>query len=365
MRPRTARKSERNLPSPSCRPPAAATGPGTSRWLLRGKDDRLSAYAPTDGGLLRWTEIRPGGPEWSGPDFFPAPGIEHLTLAQGPDGYVHFIGRRRKGKAVDIVHAIQYQTGRPLTVWHTLGNPYKEADRGLKIGIPAATVNTAGSVHVFVRNAGLGVQMRRQAANGKWEGWKDLRGSKVQDGPAAVATATGKVEVLAPAAGRTLRWTQEKPGGELTLAEDIPLTPAVRTVVGLETAEDRITYYWNEAGADAGITAHRPGQATVALSGTPADSPAAALRTEIGGHDCTVLAHRGADGRPVLAACVTEAEGDGVWWTATGDECLGAPALAVDATGRVVLAVIGTDGGLHVARQKPEDGLALGAWTRV
>ncbi|MBT2396157.1 hypothetical protein [Streptomyces sp. ISL-100] len=362
MRPRNARRTERISPPPPGPPPA--TGPETSHWLLRGKDDRLTAYAPTKGGLLRWTETAPGGPDWSSPDFFPAPGIANLTLAQGRDGYVHFIGRRRKGEAVDIVHAIQYQTGRPLTAWHSLGNPYKTAERGLKVGIPAATVNAAGSVHVFVRNAGRGMQMRRQAANGKWEGWKDLRGSKAHDGPTAVATSSGTVELLVPAEGKVLRWTQEKPGGDLTQAQDIPLTPAVRTVTGLETADDVITYYWNVPDSK-GITAHRPGEDSIPLSGTPADSPVAALRAEIGGHDCTVLAHRGSDGRPVLAACVTHAEADGVWWTATGEECVGAPALAVDATGRVVLAVIARDGALHVARQKPEEqGLALAAWTR-
>ncbi|WP_079149179.1 hypothetical protein [Streptomyces agglomeratus] len=362
MRPRSARKTERISPSPSAPPPA--TGPRTSGWLLRGKDERLTAYAPAEGGLLRWTETAPGGPGWTGPQFFPAPGIEHLTLAQGPDGYVHFIGRRQNGDAVDIVHAIQYQTGRPLTAWHSLGNPYKTVERGLKVGVPAATVNTAGAVHVFVRNAGRGMQMRRQAANGKWEGWKDLRGSKAHDGPAAVATSSGTVELVVPAEGRMLRWTQEKPGGDLTQTEDLPFTPALRTVTGLETAEDRVTYYWNDSDTK-GITAHRPGADTVPLSGTPADSPVAALRTPIGGHDCTVLAHRGSDGRPVLAACVTQAESDGVWWTATGEECVGAPALAVDARGRVVLAVVGRDGALYVARQRPEEeGLALAAWAR-
>ncbi|MGW0561753.1 hypothetical protein ACWDZ4_14350 [Streptomyces sp. NPDC003016] len=363
MRPRSARKAEPISSSPSGRPPLA-TGPGTSRWLLRGRDGRLTAYAPTDGGLLRWTETAPGGPGWEGPRFFPAPGIEDIVLAQGPDGYVHFVGRRQKAGAVDIVHAIQYQTGRPLTAWHSLGNPYQAAGRGLRIGIPAAAVNTAGSVHVFVRNAGRGLQMRRQAANGTWEGWKDLRGSKAHDGPVAVATASGTVEVLVPAEAGVLRWTQEKPGGGLTRAEDVPLSPVVRTVTGLETTDDRVTYYWNDPDSQ-GITAHRPGEDSTALSGSPADSPPAALRAEIGGHDCTVLAHRGSDGRPVLAACLTQAEGDGVWWTATGGECVGAPALAVDGAGRVVLAAIGRDGALHVARQKPEEGLALAAWTRV
>ncbi|MDJ0464220.1 hypothetical protein [Streptomyces sp. H27-C3] len=369
MRPRAAGKSEQKLPPPPPSGTPAATGPRFARWLLRGKDDRLTAYAPTPGGVLRWTETAPGGPDWSGPEFFPAPGIEHLVLAQGPDGYVHLIGRRKrkavqKGPTVDIVHAIQYQTGRPLTAWHSLGNPYTDPDRITRIGVPVSTVNAAGSVHVFVRNAGGGVQMRRQAADGKWENWKDLRGSKTQDCPAAVATATGTVEVLAAADSRALRWTQEKPGGELKQAEAIELSPVAGTVTGLETAEGAVTYYWNDA-ASKGITAHRPGADTVPLGGTPSDGPLAALRTAIDGHDCTVLAHRGSDGQALLAACVTQAEAEGVWWTETGGECLGAPALAVDVKGRVVMAVIGADGGLHVARQKPEEGLALAAWTRV
>ncbi|MGR8007541.1 hypothetical protein [Streptomyces hypolithicus] len=362
MRPRSADKPERDLTTPSGPPPAR--GPETSRWLLRGRDGRLTAYAPADGGLLRWTETAPGGPEWAGPHFFPAPGIAHLTLAQGPDGYVHLIGRRHGGKAVDIVHAIQYQTGRPLTAWHNLGNPYKEAERGLKIGVPAAAVDQAGSVHVFVRNAGHGLQMRRQAKNGKWEGWKDLRGSNARDGPVAVPTAAGTVELLVPSDSGALRWTQQEPGGEFTQTDDVPLAPEVGTVTGLETADDRITYYGNDTGAK-GISAHRPGHSAVALSGDPTDSPVAALRAGIGSHDCTVLAHRGSDGRPALAACVTGAESDGLWWTATGEKCLGAPALAVDAAGRVVLAVIGADGALHLARQKPEDGFALAAWARI
>ncbi|WP_240003171.1 hypothetical protein [Streptomyces cinnamoneus] len=52
-------------------------------------------------------------------------------------------------------------------------------------------------------------------------------------------------------------------------------------------------------------------------------------------------------------------------WSQTGEECAGAPALALDAQGRVVLAVIATDGTLRVARQRTaEAGLALGPWER-
>ncbi|NDZ86361.1 hypothetical protein G3I23_12455, partial [Streptomyces sp. SID10115] len=75
--------------------------------------------------------------------------------------------------------------------------------------------------------------------------------------------------------------------------------------------------------------------------------------------------HRASTGRPALAAFPTEDEGAGLWWAETGEPCLGAPALALDARGRVVMAAIGLDGTLRIARQKAEAGLALEAWARV
>ncbi|MFH8289636.1 hypothetical protein [Streptomyces sp. NPDC018059] len=346
--------------------------PDTARWLLRGKDGRLSAYARAEGGLLRWTESRAGGPEWDGPDFFEAPDLTYLTLAQGADGYVHFVGRRErrdeKGEAVvDLVHSVQYQSGRPLMDWRSLGNPHtKLVERAPRLGAPAAAVDAAGTVHVFVRDAVNSVRMRREGKGGKWEGWKDFKVREALDGIAALATSTGRVEVHAPGAEATLRWAQEKQGGELTRADDIPLAPAPGSGTALETAPDRLTYYAADA-LGSGVLAHRPalGGPAIPLGGAPGTGPVAALRTAIDGHDCTVLAHRTAAGRPELAAFPTEDEEAGLWWAATGEPCLGAPALALDARGRVVMAAIGLDGTLRLARQKAEPGLALEAWTRV
>lgn len=55
------------------------------RWLVLGKDGRLTAYARTRAGLLRWTETEPGGPHWTGPDLFPVPDLTHLSVVQGAD----------------------------------------------------------------------------------------------------------------------------------------------------------------------------------------------------------------------------------------------------------------------------------------
>ncbi|MGV9877887.1 hypothetical protein [Streptomyces sp. NPDC003006] len=348
--------------------------PETARWLLRGSGGRLTAYARTEGGLLRWTESAPGGPDWTGPDFFEAPDLTYLTLAQGADGYVHFVGRRERREAdgegvVDLVHSIQYQTGRPLMDWRSLGNPHTKAvERAPHLGAPAAAVDAAGTVHVFVRDAVNSVRMRREGKGGKWEGWKDFKVRAALDGIVALATSGGRVEVLAPGAEATLRWAQEKQGGELLRADDIPLAPAPGSGAALETAPDRLTYYAADV-LGGGMLAHRPadaGPATVVpLGGAPGTGPTAVLRTTIDGHDCTVLAHRAKTGRPALAAFPTEDEGAGLWWAETGERCLGAPALALDARGRVVMAAIGLDGTLRLARQKAEPGLALEAWARV
>lgn len=343
----------------------------SSRWLLRGRDGRLTAYTRAEGGLLRWTESAPGGPDWSGPEFFEAPDLTYLTLAQGADGYVHFLGRRElrdgEGKtAVDIVHSVQYQSGRPLMDWRSIGNPHtKLVERAPHLGAPAAAVDAAGTVHVFVRDAVNSVRMRREGKGGKWEGWKDLKVREVLDGITAVATSTGRVEVFGPGENKTLHWTQEKQGGELTRTDDIALPPAPGSGTALETAPDRLTYYATDARGK-GVIAHRSdGEDMRALGGTPGPGPTAALRTTIEGHDCTVLAHRGEDGRPVIAAHPTEDEKAGVWWAGTGEPCLGHPALALDARDRVVMATVGLDGTLRLARQKAESGLALDAWTRV
>ncbi|MFE0177514.1 hypothetical protein ACFWZ2_34910 [Streptomyces sp. NPDC059002] len=375
---RSARKPERKPSRPPVAEPAApparpaAGPPDTGRWLLRGKDGRLSAYARAEGGLLRWTEERPGGPHWTGPAYFEAPDLTYLTLAQGADGYVHFIGRRERrdgdGKpVVDVMHSVQYQSGRPLMDWRSVGNPHtKLVERAPHLGDPAVAVDTAGTVHVFVRDAVKSVRMRREGKGGKWEGWKDLKSSEALDGIAAVTTSTGRIEVYAPTADGTEHWAQEERGGDFKRADDIPPTPAPGSGTALETGDDRLTYYAADASGK-GVLAHRPaiGGTAVPLGGEPDPRPTAALRATIDGHDCTVLAHRSRSGRPAVAAFPTEDEEAGLWWAETGEPCLGAPALALDAHGRVVMTAIGVDGTLRVARQQAEPGLALGAWTRV
>ncbi len=96
--------------------------------------------------------------------------------------------------------------------------------------------------------------------------------------------------------------------------------------------------------------------------------PVAAVRCEIDGHDCTVLAQRSASGRVAFAAYPTEQEQAGAWWTESGPPLPSAAeiALAVDAHGTLVAATLDpTDATLRVTRRKAEAGLALEGWREV
>ncbi|MFG3246386.1 hypothetical protein [Streptomyces sp. NPDC048187] len=331
------------------------------RWLVLGKDGRLTAYARSRAGLLRWTETRPGGPHWSEPDFIPVPDLTHLSVAQGADTYVHFLGRRvRKGDAdlpaVDVVHAIQYQTSRPVTEWRSLGNPHPQKERAARLGAPLAAVSTTGRVHVLVPNAGGGLMLRREGPSGKWDAWVDLKGSGVRDGFAAAVHPSGRIEVFAGNSEHVMRWSQAETDGDFGREPNIPLRVAPGTASVLETASGRSTYYW--ADEDTGqLVAHRPGGWVIPLGGASTGERIAVLRTALEGYDCTVLAHRGLDGEIMVAACGTENEGAGLWWSPAGGPSAGAPALALDAHGRVVLALISPDGRLRVARQGAGAGL--------
>ncbi|MCX5400514.1 hypothetical protein [Streptomyces sp. NBC_00102] len=373
---RSGRDAQRKVSARQVRPERtevtrAARETADGQWLVRGKDGRLAAYALGDGELLRWTETRPAGPDWTGPEVFPATGLTDLTVHQGRDGFVRFVARRTtrraEGDTVDLVHATQFQSGRPVTAWHSLGNPHRDREQGVRVGVPTVGTGADGLLHVLVRDADGRLLLRREQDGGKWTGWTAL-GKGLGDGAVLATTEAGRIEILAPLVPGTAgapaggcpakRWSQKQPGGELTEDHEIPFGHVPGTAVALETTPDVLTYYWADVGTG-GIFAHRPGSWVIPLDSSPVTGRPAVLRAPLDGYDCTVLAHRGADGGIMLTACGTENEGAGVWWSPTGEHSAGAPALAHDADGRVVLALIDRDGALRIARQRPEPGLAM------
>ena len=175
---RSGRKSARSSDEPPSRkaapiPTVDTSLAPTTGWLVRGKDGRLTAYAPGSDGVLRWTETRPGGPQWTGPELIPGRGLlPYLSIAQGADGYVHLVSLRRSRLAdgrtgTDVVYGVQYQSGLAVRDWYPLGSPYpNDPDLAQQIGLPSAVIDAEGSLHVFVRNAGGGVCGRAQVPSG-------------------------------------------------------------------------------------------------------------------------------------------------------------------------------------------------------
>ncbi|MFJ3336544.1 hypothetical protein [Streptomyces sp. NPDC086766] len=352
-----------------------ASAPGRWRevlsgpWLLPGHDGRLLVYALVDRSVLRWTESAQGGDHWLGPDILPAPDVTRLTVAQGGNRYVHLIGRqvRENGDGsltAELVYAIQYQAGRPMSEWRTLGNPQPSRPRSAQTGLPAAAVDAAGALHVFAPTAEGRVLLRREDAKGRWEPWLDLGVTAALDTPAAVATTSGHVALLAPARAGALTWCQRGPDAPMERGHDLPVLALPGSATGLETSPGRVTWYLTDL-RGGGIVAARPGEWPVPLGGDPGDGRHAALTTVLGGRPCTVLAHRDAAGRIMLGVCAAEDERNGVWWTDTGTTCLGDPVLARDSRGRVAVLAVAADGGLILARQASGRELVLGDWIRI
>ncbi|WP_406722204.1 hypothetical protein OG968_07585 [Streptomyces althioticus] len=345
-------------------PSGPASGAAHGTWLTRGKDGKLTLYALAPDGVVRWMETTVGGPDWSGPHVVPVPGLTRLTVLQGANSYVHFLGRRERtgadgARSVDIVHAVQYQTGLAFSDWRSLGSPSGEA--AALPSEPAGAVARDGSVHVVVRGDRGGLKLRRETPNGKWRAWEQLPGGDVHSPPAAVALSDGRIEVCARAETGVLVWRQSEPGGDFTVPRAFSLRPVPGTATALETGPGRPTFFWSDSETD-GAVAWRVGDWPIALGGTAADGPYAALRTSLDGFDCAVLAHRGRGGAAVLGMGGVEKEADGFWWYELPETCQGAPALALDGRGRVVMALIGPDGRPRVARQGDGDGLALTRW---
>lgn len=345
-------------------------------WLVRGKDGRLTAYAQTDDSAVRWTETSAGTPHWTGPDRLPVPSVGtvlSMALTRTGEGYVHLVAIRRRpapdgGKPpIDLLHAIQYQTGRPLRDWQSIGSPYRDHTKAARMGPPSLLADTENSLHVYVQNAEGRISYRQQNPKGRFEGWEraSVEGTPVTGQVHTALRDDGVIEILGPAAGRVLHWRREKNNAGFTRVED--QEPAVHVSPGTlsshATGPGRITYFWRD-GATTRVHAWRPGADPVDLGG-PGTGALSVVRTPVDGVDCTILAGQGQDGRPVLAAYPTEDEEAGVTWVSSGEPCRGVPALALDGAGRVALGAIGEDGRLRVTRQKREEGLALEAWTGV
>ncbi|MEV6953399.1 hypothetical protein [Streptomyces sp. NPDC051183] len=359
--------------APSGPAPAVVRYPGRRVALTRGTDGQLTAYAVLGGRLARWTERTPGGPEWGERELLDAPGLlPVLAAAQTGQGWVHLVSLRRTPQPggtvrVEVMHAVQYQSGRPLGPWRSLGNPNGgNHDKGREVGVPAAIVDAEGCLHVYARNFGRGVSSRTQRTDGSWTSWQDINGSEVQDGLAPVLDDAGRPELYAPSGDGVLRWRRNAEGAlREVIDERLPLFAAPGTAISaLATGPGRVTVYGCDV-RDRMLHAYRTDRASTPL-GTAGGEGVSVLRMAIDGYDCTVLLQRSAEGAVAVGAYPTEHENAGLWWERTGGTGIREPAAAADALGRLVIASLDGDGRLAVARQDASvSGLTLGEWVTV
>ncbi|GGT10592.1 hypothetical protein [Streptomyces chromofuscus] len=332
-------------------------------WLIRGRDGRLGAYTPTPGGeaVHCRAERRPGG-AWLplrkvGGEQRLLPG---LAVGRGADGYAHLVAwRPTPGDEAGLVHSTHFRPHLAPLDWLPIGHPNKKGER---TGTPAVAVDAEGRAHLFVRNRGKGVQTTNQKERGGWNGWHDLKGSRVDEELVAVTGESGRVEVYATNPDGILRWYQREPGARPVAADPLPVRVAPGSLSALPTSKEYTTLFF--ADREGTLHAWRPGGDPIALIAAAGPGPVAVLRCALDGHDCTVLAQRSSSGRVAFAAYPTEQEAAGLWWTESGPRLPADSrvALAEDAAGRVVAASVTPDGELRLTRQKDEPGLALAAW---
>ncbi|MCK1821959.1 hypothetical protein MTQ10_20670 [Streptomyces sp. XM83C] len=330
-------------------------------WLICGRDGRLSVYQLSGDFVLCRAERVPGGP-WDAPRRIGGDQRVRpvLAIGQGIDSYGHLISW---GPDTGLVHSTHF---RPLLApldWHPIAHPDGKGDESFE---PAVAVDHQGRAHVFVRNAAGGLNMRAQALKGGWGPWRDLKGADLQGAPAAAAGKDGRIEVYVAARGAVLYGRQPQPATVFELEETVEARAVPGTLKALATSEENTTLFFVDE--DGRLCAWRPGSKPVELLDAAGTGRIAAVRCELDGQDCTLLAQRSATGGVSFAAFPSEQEWAGASWTRSGAEL--PPdvevSLALDSDGRVVAAAQSpSTGALFLARRKDEPGLALTPWQAV
>ncbi|MFF1508135.1 hypothetical protein [Streptomyces sp. NPDC058326] len=353
--------------APTDRSHGSSTAPVLQgRWLTRGAEGRFSAYLPRDGDVVRWTE-EPDG-RWSGPVPLGGDGLRpFLAVGQGPDRYVHLVALRPAGGGedhIELVHSVQFQTGRPTVAWRPIGH---SNGKGPWTGNPAVAVDAQGRAYVFMRNGGGGLSVRAQKDAGGWHPWWDLMGSKTDPSPAAVTNGSGLVELYSSHAKGLVRYVQREPGAKPIREELVPASVTMGTLAVTTGPSGHATlFYLDEDGRVCAWSPERSLEPTP-LGDAVGTGRLSVTRCLIDGFDCTVLAQQSADGRLALAAYPSEQEGEGIEWSETGDARGDLDTvLTRGLDGRLVVMSLAGGSSLLTTRQKAAaDGLLLEGWRSI
>ncbi|MBM9621946.1 PIG-L family deacetylase [Streptomyces zhihengii] len=343
-------------------------GESTS-WVQPGRDGGLWAFSVLDTRLAVWHRAPGAGGAWSGPGLLPGTGLDSgVTPVRLPDGRIAvFATRTTLGEGPgdyrrDVVTAVQRTPDGAFGPWRSLGTPERDDASGLSdISAPAAAVDRAGRITVYLRTSRYTLSSRAQRTDGGWDGWRDRGGRDLHGDPVAATDATGRQHVFAAGPGTVRSWTQAAPGAPLTGPAATGLPP---TTLALSAAPDGdgVRLWFRKPASGAVRTARFDGP--VASAVTELGGPAGFGPVSASGPGNTLLAARSGTGAPGLSlppagggggvGTAGRATGTARWHTA-GPLFVGAPSGT--GTG---LGAVGQDGRLHWS----EPG-GSGAWTPV
>lgn len=341
----------------------------STQWLTLDGEGRLFAVAPLGGRVRAWRQGRTDADGWEPvalPELDPelvggfAPTAETVTAL---DGRVYVFGQRLALGELDHEHsrtalvAQQQAAGAGFPKWIDLGGPNgntnRDSMRRRLAGPPrGATALSDGGVQFFNRNYGNGVSSRRIVFGRGWSHWLDFGGDG-PDGASAVTALDGTVDLAAPGDQSIRHWVQDGPlGGHTrdaqsdTAATATPLTlvdcgGATLALLTRESPGNAVVGYLGPQGEDWGDV--KP----VRLGEAGGHGPVAAALDAQGRR--LALATRSAEDTVVYAWWDWRSEAAPQWRQASPTVVSGAPALALDARGTMVLALLGTDGTVHAA----------------
>ncbi|MFE0172214.1 PIG-L family deacetylase [Streptomyces sp. NPDC059002] len=337
----------------------------TPRWegagptLLTDAQGRVTAYWVLGGTLLTSRQEKAGDLAWTEPRRIGGHGLlPVLAVTAGPEGSRRIHASRVAEPSVDVgedaveTGFIEESALEESGEWHGPGTA-----AGLPVGVPAAAVDGGGNQYVFARQADLSVAVRTGDSG---PDWAKLADSDVRESLAALTDARGAVHLFGAGRSGLRHWAQPAQG-TLPVAQDtatlpVPVSPPSAVVTGDGTL----------------VLAYRCAEAAPGVYRRLDDSswrPVALPEPTVGGLGRLALA-AGA-GRQVL---VVQRSDDGAlhaWavdvpYDRAGDgagggssdgavRCtmpdaftVGAPAAAMDGSGRFVVAGLGIDGSLLI-----------------
>ncbi|MGW7058342.1 PIG-L family deacetylase [Streptomyces sp. NPDC054904] len=324
----------------------------TTSWLTEGTPGRLWAFTALDGRMAVWNRDRAGA--WTGPALLPGTGIDPgATTARLPDGRIAVLATRTTlgpGPADyrrEVVLAVQTVPDGPFAAWQSLGTPETGDEAGTSaISAPAAAVDPAGRLTVYLRDTRRTLRASTQQPSGGFTDWQRLGGEDLQSDPVAVVDAAGRRHVYASTARSVLAWTQPTAGGPL--AGPFP-TGLPATTVPLTATPD---------GAGVRLWFRRPDSGVVrsALVTAGPAAPQVSALTEAGGragYGAVGVAGRLVTGRADTGTIAAAPLGGPPAWTESRMLYAGAPAAVQEAGGGVTTAVLGLDALIHTATAGP------------